>query len=163
MSLTAIQEDYLEAIYRLTDDDAVIDGVRATDIAEFLGCRLPTVTRTVRKMAAQGYLAHEVRGPIRLTASGRRTAEDLAHRHRDTRTFLIRILGLSEEQAEADACQVEHGLSPIAAQRLHEFLIYVDSLDQKTRAALSGFAERASKSASDFAHLPSGRTAGWRG
>ncbi len=160
MTITPIQEDYLEIIYRLALDAG---GVRTTDIAERLGCKLPTVTRTVRRMAAAGFVEHESRGLIRLTDAGRMAAENLAHRHADTVTFLVHVLGLTEKEAEIDACQVEHGLSPLAAQRLHEFLEYVNQLPPDRREMITRFARGASHSTPDFAHLPTGRTAGWRG
>lgn len=160
MPLTAIQEDYLEMILRLSGDQS---GVRTTDLAARLGCRLPTVTRTVRRMVEAGYAAHQSRGLIRLTKRGRGAAENIAHRHADTLDFLSRILGLSPEQADVCACQVEHGLSPLAAQRLHEFLEFVQSLDGRRRAVITRFARRASATADDFPFLPTGKTIGWRG
>lgn len=163
MNLTAIQEDYLEVVYHLSQDEASIDGARATDIADRLGCRLPTVTRTIQKMAELGVFEHESRGLVRLTESGRSIAENIAHRHDDTVTFLVRILGLTKEQAERDACQIEHGLSPLAAQRLHEFLEYVDGLDPVEQRVIGDFAREGSATARDFPHLIESRTAGWRG
>lgn len=164
MVLTAIQEDYLETIYRIEGAGGVEgSGVRATDIATRLGCRLPTVTRTVRRMAEQGFVYHESRGLIELTDRGRRIAENLAHRHADTVTFLVKVLGLDPGQAYADACQMEHGLSPLGAQRLHEFLEYIEGLDAERRAVILDFARRTTEAAPDFAHLPNGKTAGWRG
>jgi DtxR family Mn-dependent transcriptional regulator len=160
MVITPIQEDYLEAIYRLSLDSA---GVRTTDLAERLACKLPTVTRTVRRMAQAGFVEHESRGLIRLTDSGRKAAENLAHRHADTFTFLVDILGLTAKEAEICACQVEHGLSPLAAQRLHEFLEYTKLLPPDQREILIRFGRVASSSTPDFAFLPAARTAGWRG
>ena len=160
MTLTAIQEDYLEVIYHLSPHG---EGVRTTDIADRLGCRLPTVSRTVQKMAEMELVEHETRGLIRLTELGRSTAEDIAHRHKDTVAFLTRILGMSEDQAERDACQIEHGLSPLAAQRLHEFLEYVNELDEFERRIITKFARSASSTVTDFPHLLETKTAGWRG
>ena len=160
MILTAIQEDYLEVIHDLSSED---DGVRTTDIAERLGCRLPTVSRTVHKMAGMGLVEHESRGLVILTDKGRSTAHDIAHRHSDTVAFLRKILGLPEEQAERDACKIEHGLSPLAAQRLHEFLVHFNQLDDRRRDTITEFARSASPTASDFLHLPNGKVAGWRG
>lgn len=160
MIITPIQEDYLEIIYWLSLDSG---GVRTTDIAERLGCKLPTVTRTIRRMAQAGFVEHESRGLIRLTDSGRQAAQDLAHRHADTVTFLVHVLGLTEKEAEIDACQVEHGLSPLAAQRLHEFLEYVKGLPPERREMITRFARAGSSLTPDFSHLPAARTAGWRG
>lgn len=160
MTLTPIQEDYLETIYRMSTDSV---GVRTTDIAERLGCRLPTVTRTVRRMMQAGFIEHESRGLVRLTPFGLRAAENLTHRHADTVQFLTAVLGLSVEDAEADACQIEHGLSPLTSQRLHEFLEYITTLSPTLQDAITAFTQRASHGISEFAHLPAGRSAGWRG
>ncbi|GAB4327132.1 MAG: hypothetical protein Kow0074_22260 [Candidatus Zixiibacteriota bacterium] len=160
MILTAIQEDYLEVIYHLGQDS---DGVRTSDVADRLGCRMPTVSRTVQKMVDMGLVHHKSRGLIRLTKLGESTAENIAHRHRDTVKFLRQILGMTEAQAEADACQIEHGLSPLAAQRLHEFLEYVAMLSDDKRRIISEFARHASESAVDFPHLKHNKSAGWRG
>jgi len=162
MTLTAIQEDYLEVIYHLSNKGET-DGVRTSEVADRLSCRMPTVSRTVQKMVEMGLVNHESRGLIRLTELGRSTAEDIAHRHKDTVAFLTRILGLSDDQAEADACQIEHGLSPLAAQRLHEFLEYIKDLDEFERAIITKFARTASSKVIDFPHLLENKVAGWRG
>lgn len=159
MRATPVQEDYLEVIYRL---GAAGGGARTTDIAFALGCRLPTVSRSVRKMAAMGLVRHETRGLIGLTGKGRATAENIAHRHADTVDFLVRVLGLTRRQAETDACKVEHGLSPLAAQRLHDFLEYVDRLEPSARKVIMGFARRASTTHTDFRFLSTGKGVGWR-
>ncbi|HUU44276.1 MAG TPA: metal-dependent transcriptional regulator [Acidobacteriota bacterium] len=161
MPLTPTQEDYLETIYRL--DQPLGGGVRAKDIAGRLGCRLPTVTRTVRRLAELGYVDHRSRGLVRLTPKGLRAAENLAHRHRDTISFLTRILGVSEAQARVDACRIEHGLSPLASQRLHEFLNYIDELDASRRTVIDDFARQQSETVSDFAHLPERKATGRHG
>jgi len=159
MKLTVSQEDYLEVIHDLSPDGS---GVRTTDIAERLSCRLPTVTRTIRRMAELGLVEHESRGLISLTRKGQSAARELAHRHADSVAFLTDILGLTPQQAERDACQIEHGLSPLAAQRLHEFLEYFNQLDESKQTIITEFARHASKTPSDFRNLPSGKTAGWR-
>ena len=161
MPLTPTQEDYLVTIYRLDQPRGA--GVRATDIAGRLGCRLPTVTRTVRRLAELGYLDHLSRGLVRLTAKGRRAAEELAHRQRDTISFLTQVLGVDHAQAQVDACRIEHGLSPLASQRLHEFLNYIEGLDAPGRALIEEFARRRSEVAPDFAHLPERKPSGRHG
>jgi len=163
MKLTAIQEDYLEVVYHLSEESVGGEGARATDIAERLGCRLPTVTRTIQKMVDLGVFEHEARGLVCLTELGRSIAQDIAHRHTDTVAFLVEILGLTKGQAERDACQIEHGLSPLAAQRLHEFLEYFKDLEPAERRVFTAFARSASMTATDFPHLLETRTAGWRG
>lgn len=161
MSLTPAQQDYLEAIYRI-ELEGQSSGVRITDIAEHLGTRLPIVTRTVQKLTALGFVAHDARKAVQLTGRGRQVAGEILHRHKDLVAFLTKILGLPTAEAEHDVCQIEHGLSGKAAQRLHEFLLYLNSLDESEREIVARFRDEATSGKRDFRHLPSGRTVGWR-
>ena len=158
--LTATQEDYLEAIFRITRSER---DVHASELATRLGCKLPTVTRTVHKLVELGFVSHESRGTIDLTRSGRAIAEHLVHRHEDLVRFLSDVLGVSEEYAERDACQLEHGMSALASQRLHEWLIHLDGLAPDITASALNFAGRSDDRVPDFDRLPESKTLGWRG
>jgi len=159
--LTPTQQDYLEIIHRL-ESDPTITQVRITDIAEQLGTRLPTVTRTVQKLTELGYLVHAARREVRLSGRGRRMAEEILHRHEDLVHFFTKVLGLEPALADRDACQIEHGLSGTTAQRLHEFLEYLGSLSEEELGVLERFRDAASSGQKDFKHLPSKKTEGWR-
>ena len=159
-AISTAQEDYLETIYHLAEQQEKGEeqgGVRVTDIADRLGVRLPPVTRAVQALDRLGLVNREERRQVRLTELGRRMAEALAHRHSDIVYLLTDILGVAPEAAEADACQMEHGISPETAQRLHEFLEHFNSLDPRSRDRL-----RADKARAAFQFLPEGRGAGWR-
>jgi DtxR family Mn-dependent transcriptional regulator len=158
--LTATQEDYLEAIYRITRSER---DVHTSELAMRLGCKLPTVTRTVQKLVDLGFVSHESRGTIDLTRGGRAIAEHLVHRHEDLVRFLSDVLGLSEQQAEEDACKLEHGMSALASQRLHEWLIHLDGLSPEVTAGALEFAGRSDNRVPDFDRLPESKTLGWRG
>lgn len=159
--LTAVQQDYIEIIYRLETDKG-IGAVRISDIAAQLGTRLPTVTRTVRKLTDLGFIRHESRRQVGLTDLGRTVAMEILHRHEDLVRFLTDILGLPHEQAQIDAGQMEHGLSGRAAQRLHEFLDYFESLTSEQREPLDRFLETVSGGRKDFRNLPTNKIDGWR-
>lgn len=158
--LTATQEDYLEMILRITQ---LAGEVRITGLAKRMGCKLPTVTRTVRRLVELGVVAHESRGSVHLTRSGRAAAEELVHRHEDLVRFLNVVLGLLPDQAEKDACQLEHGLSSLAAARLHRFLLHLEQLEAEPRRRLLEFPGREQSDLPDFHSLPTIRAAGWRG
>lgn len=162
MTLTSTQEDYIEAVYRRLEAEEASEGVRVTDLADDLGCRMPTVTRTVRLLVEEGYFDQEPRGLIRLTRKGRNLAEEIVHRHDDVVAFLTLVLGLTEEEAQADACRIEHGLSPVTAQRFHAFLDYFEGLSPKERAKLRAEVRRGAKGQNEFSHLVETRSSGWR-
>jgi Mn-dependent DtxR family transcriptional regulator len=152
--ISTAQEDYLETILHLSRE---LEIVRVSDIATRLGVRLPSVTRAVQTLRRDGWVAHEARREVRLTDRGRRMAEALSHRHIDLVRFLVDVLDLPEDVAENDTCQMEHGLSSVTAQRLHEFLLHFRALDDATKRKL-----RPDRAADAFAHLPEGKSAGWR-
>jgi DtxR family Mn-dependent transcriptional regulator len=158
--LTATQEDYLEAIHRLEEGGGP---VQVSHLGERLGCKLPTVTRTLQKLVRNGFVDHESRGTIHLTETGRSTARHLVHRHEDLVKFLSLVLGLSPRESESNACQLEHGMSALAAQRLHRWLQHVDQLDAAAREKALHFRGREVEAVPDFEWLPEGKTAGWRG
>jgi DtxR family Mn-dependent transcriptional regulator len=161
MKLTAAQQDYLEVICRL-ELDIGVGAVRVSDIAEQLGTRLPTVSRTVRRLAEAGLVSHKARGEVSLTAIGRKTAQEVVHRHDDLVDFFENILGLDRDEAEMNAASLEHGLSNVAAQRLHEFLEYVHQLPAEKLEPLARFARRAAGPASEFKHIDADKPRGWR-
>ncbi len=100
MDLTSTQEDYIELVFRMTEDGT--EGVRVSDLAEQLGCRMPTVTRTVQYLTEKGYLKHPHRKLISLTEKGAVVAREVAHRHDDVVDFLDIVLGVPREEAEKD-------------------------------------------------------------
>jgi len=157
--LTATQEDYLEAIHRIEQEGGKL---AVTLLAERLGCRLPTVTRTLQKMVRIGFVDHKSRGTIHLTPAGRATARHLVHRHDDLVKFLADVLGLGADDAESNACQLEHGMSALAAQRLHRWLQHIEQLDSTARGKVLHFRGREAEAVPDFDSLPDARHQGWR-
>jgi DtxR family transcriptional regulator, Mn-dependent transcriptional regulator len=151
-TLTPAQQDYLEAILRvelaqrdnaaIRGADSAAPGVRVTDIAALLGCRLPTVVRALARLREEGLVEQAERGLVHLTAESRKLARQLLHRHEDTVALLTDVLGVPAEQAEAEACLIEHGLSAQTAQRLHEFLVRWEALSPVARARIAGSRRR---------------------
>jgi Mn-dependent DtxR family transcriptional regulator len=159
LMLTAVQEDYLEVILRLQTETGQ---VRVSDIAARLGTRLPTVTRTVRRLSNLGLLNHALRGTVTLTPTGRKMALQIVHRHEDVLALFTHILGLERKSAEADACSIEHGVSAATAQRLHEFLEHFDTLPQAIQMKLTSFGKSRPRGTGSFSTLTKSRVNGWR-
>jgi DtxR family Mn-dependent transcriptional regulator len=158
MDLTSTHEDYIEAVFRHQEKQNT--GIRISDLALELGCRMPTVSRTVRALAEGGYFNHESRGEVTLTEKGQQLAIDIAHRHDDVVSFLTLVLGLKPDEAESCACQLEHGFSALAAQRLHNFMDYVDSMPHRQRQELQRIVKQ--DNTDIFNNLVETKTQGWR-
>ena len=119
--MTASAEDYLEAIFILSrkENDA---RVRVTDLASFLGVSKPSVTHAVGVLKEKGFLEHEAYGGIRLTPSGESCAANVLRQHNMIEQFLVHTLGVSEENAESDACRMEHILSAETVEKMDAYL-----------------------------------------
>lgn len=117
--MTSSLEDYLEAVFVLS---AQKSNVRITDIAEFLGVSKPSVNRAVNTLKQNGFLEHETYGDIKITPAGESYAANVLRRHKLIKQFLIDKLGVSEDVAEHDACQMEHVMSPTTIDKLYDYL-----------------------------------------
>lgn len=117
--MTSSLEDYLEAVFVLSTK---IDNVRVTDIAEYLGVSKPSVNRAVNTLTQHGFLEHETYGSIKITPQGESYAANVLRRHKLIKQFLIKTLGVDEENAENDACKMEHVMSSVTIDKLYEYL-----------------------------------------
>ncbi|MCR5289274.1 MAG: metal-dependent transcriptional regulator [Treponema sp.] len=100
-------EDYLEAILRLQQEHGF---VRSVDVANQLHVSKPSVSRAMSILKDDGYIWFDLGNMIKLTDKGMAKASDVYSRHRLLTKFLQKITGVSEEQAEENACRVEHDI-----------------------------------------------------
>lgn len=119
MTLRESGEDYLETILILQERTGF---VRSIDIATELGYSKPSISRAVGILRDSGYITVEKDGQILLTESGRVKANEVYDRHKLLRKFLRETLGVSEENAEEDACRIEHVISTETFEKLGAFM-----------------------------------------
>lgn len=100
-------EDYLEAILRLQLENGF---VRSVDVARKLAVSRPSVSRAMGILEKEGYIEFSMGNMIKLTATGQAMAEDVYGRHKLLTSFLQKITGVPEDQAEENACRVEHDI-----------------------------------------------------
>jgi DtxR family Mn-dependent transcriptional regulator len=112
------EEDYLEAILHIVRKKGY---ARVGDIAKHLGCSAATVTEMFGRLGERKLVNYEKYGGVTLTEEGRRIGEDVDSRHKLIKSFL-EMLGVSEDIADTDACEVEHSLHPETLERLQMFL-----------------------------------------
>ena len=107
MKIRKSAEDYLEAMLVLQEEHGYI---RSIDIAKKLGVTKPSVSYAVKRLRESGYINMEANGPITLAPAGYKIAKRIYERHKALTAFLEK-LGVSREQAEEDACKIEHDIS----------------------------------------------------
>ena len=107
MRLQESGEMYLETILILSRKS---NAVRSIDISEYMGYSKPSVSRAMRLLKADGYISVDGGSYITLTESGRKIAEKIYERH-NVLAEALKMLGVSETAAVADACKIEHDIS----------------------------------------------------
>lgn len=100
-------EDYLEAILRLQQENGV---ARSVDVARKLKVSKPSVSRAMSILEENGYVTVGNIGALELTEKGKERAESVYSRHILLTRFLQKITGVSAEQAEENACRIEHDI-----------------------------------------------------
>ncbi|MBQ8856817.1 MAG: metal-dependent transcriptional regulator [Lachnospiraceae bacterium] len=100
-------ENYLETIYILSKKLPV---VRSVDIATELNFKKPSVSVAMKHLREKELIVVSDAGFITLTEEGKAQAEAIYERH-TILTKMFVMLGVPEEIAAEDACQIEHILS----------------------------------------------------
>lgn len=119
VSISNALKDYLEAIYNISQNKT---NVRTTDIALYLGISKPSVNRAVNSLKQHGLVSHKPYGDIVLTERGIQIGETVCLRHKMIKKFLVNVLHIPEEEAEKEACQIEHNISQNTIDKMKNFM-----------------------------------------
>lgn len=111
-------ENYLETIYILSKRLPV---VRSVDIATELNFKKPSVSVAMKHLREKNQIVVSDAGFITLTEEGRALAEAVYERH-TVLTKMFVMLGVPEDIAAEDACQIEHILSPESFEAIKRHL-----------------------------------------
>ena len=107
--VTSVVEDYLKVIWKTQEWST--EPVTTSLLAERLGVGAPTVSETVRRLVAHGWVEHEPYRAVTLTAEGRRLALATVRRHRLLETWLVDELGYTWDEVHDEAEILEHAVS----------------------------------------------------
>lgn len=118
--LTERAEDYVEAIADLAAAGGS-DGCRVGALAAHLEVSHVTVVQALGRLARRGLVHRVPRGPVTLTAAGRRMARESRERH-DVLLAFLKWLGVPDRVAERDAEGLEHHASSVTLERLRALM-----------------------------------------
>lgn len=107
MNIYESAEDYLERILMLRLRNGT---VRSIDIVRDLDYSKPSVSVAMKRLRENGYIEMGSDGYITLLPPGEEIATRIYARHQILTEFLVQ-LGVSPENAAADACKIEHDIS----------------------------------------------------
>ena len=116
MNIYESAEDYLERILMIRQEKGVVYSI---DIAHALNFSKPSVSVAMKRLRENGYIQMDADNAITLLPPGEEIAQRIYDRHRLLTEFLMQ-LGVSEENAAADACKIEHDISEESYDRIRE-------------------------------------------
>ncbi len=113
-------EEYLEAIVML--GGTTTQAVRSVDVANKLEVSKASVSKAISSLREAGMLDQPYYGDITLTEAGYEYGAALLKREKMLERFLVEKIGLSPEEAEEEACHIEHCISDEAFEKWLAFL-----------------------------------------
>ncbi len=121
--LNTTEETYLETIDELIKK---LGYAVVTDIAKKLDVKSPSVTSMLKKLDALGFVKYTPYRNVILTQKGKDLAGFLKKREKSLETFL-KLLHVEEDQAEKDACAIEHILHTDTLLKLTKFVAFLQT------------------------------------
>ncbi len=119
--VSASLEDYLEAIHHIVASNGA---ARAKDIALAMKVKNASVTQALRSLAEKNLVNYAPYEVITLTGQGQLIANDVIQRHEVLEKFLSQVLGLPHDEADKNACIMEHSINRPILERLIQFVEY---------------------------------------
>lgn len=129
-------EDYLETIYHIVSEKKA---ARAKDISVRMAVNSASVTGALRLLAEKGHINYAPYDVITLTPSGEILARDIVRRHEILKDFFTRVLDVDEQEAEVNACKMEHAVSPVIIDRLVRFVEFIQICPRGGEEWIAGF------------------------
>jgi DtxR family Mn-dependent transcriptional regulator len=110
---------YLKALHQLSTTSPV---GRVRDLARELGVTPGTISTGLNRLQELGLIDREHYGGALLTPAGSAIARCVVRRFETLKAVLIEIFGVDPEDAEDDACMMEHAVSPVTMNRMTALL-----------------------------------------
>jgi len=112
-------EMYLETVYLLENNHG---HAHVVDIANRLGVSMPSVSKAIKQLKSQGLVNKQKYGTITLTEKGIEVSKQIYATHQLVTLFLEHSLNLSAEEADKNACKIEHVLSNEMLEAIKNYL-----------------------------------------
>lgn len=118
-------EDYVEVIYNLQKKK---DRVHTNDIASAFDISAASVTEVFQKLHEEGYIDYKKYSGVNLTKKGKKLAVLTKNKHNVLKDFLL-LLGVDEDIAETDACEMEHILHEETMKMITKFIEVIETCE----------------------------------
>jgi DtxR family transcriptional regulator, Mn-dependent transcriptional regulator len=119
--ITTAMEDYLKAIYRLSQDGQAATTQRLADELSLSGA---SVTNMMKKLDELNLLVYNPYRGVSLTDTGNRVALEVIRHHRLLELYLAEALGFDIDKVHQEADRLEHHVSEELETRMEQALGY---------------------------------------
>ncbi len=127
---------------------------RVTDIAKRLNITRGSCSISLKPLKRRGLVVEDDNRFLQLSEEGRRLAEVVERNDKLLETFFREILGVDADQAEVDACKIEHLLSLETSVKLCNFIEAVHSGSPAAEAFMLLIEERRRACSGDRVNCP---------
>ena len=118
--LTQSEENYLKAIYSLSEDQ--VEAISTNLLADKMSTKPSSVTDMVKKLSDKELISYQKYQGCELTAIGKKTALQIIRKHRLWEVFLVNKLNFGWDEVHEIAEQLEHIQSAKLTDHLEEYL-----------------------------------------
>ncbi|UZD23528.1 metal-dependent transcriptional regulator [Algoriphagus halophytocola] len=122
MTLTTAEENYLKAIYHLSEGGT--KSVSTNDVAAEMKTKPASVSDMLRKLGDKAVIEYRKYYGVNITEEGKKRALQTIRKHRLWEVFLVDKLQFAWDEVHEVAEELEHIQSPLLIQRLDAFLNY---------------------------------------
>lgn len=137
-SLTASQESYLLAIYKIVEEKKA---ARVKDISKSLDIGPSSVSEALKLLGEKGIINYAPYELITLTAEGEALAQELNKRRNLISSFLSNVLSIEKDKSEISAKKIEHAITGDVLDKFVMFLSFMQSCPCKEPKWMKGFQE----------------------
>ena len=95
---------------------------RVTDVAKELNITTGSASTNLKSLKLKGLIVEDDNKFLNLSPEGDNLAKAIVFRNELIREFFEKVLRVSTEQAEIDACKIEHLVSAETSAKLEKFL-----------------------------------------
>lgn len=118
VELTKALEMYVKVAYELEEE---MGTATVSEMANRLGVKAPSVTAALQKLDSMGMVMYRRYQNVKLTKMGKSVAKKLHERNKTLMNFLL-MIGVDEDIATTDACEIEHVVNPVTIEKLTQYL-----------------------------------------
>ena len=116
--ISASLEDYIEAIHQISKEKQV---VKAIDLSKRLDVKRSSVAEAIKNLTKRELVTYE-NNNLKLTDKGLEIAKEVINRHNTLYNFFAKVLKVEPEEAQLNACRVEHVITENDFKNLTKYI-----------------------------------------